>query len=241
MNIKQFFGVKSTNAKKNDEKPKIEPLGYKEPIGHEEPTDEPDEPVDKPKFMIGKYNLYNMILKKQKKNYQILVKYFGKPDKIRFKLSWLKSPFGVEQYAHKEIVNLEFVNHLKNNISHNNYAVFKQLDDMLGKLNTKVTEIDNFIYLTADQLNALKGLYYSPLIKSRPNDFDPLVRLHLKKVKDTIATKCYKKVNDKLEEISVFEIKGHMVEVDLELSSLWVSNDSFGVVIVINRIVVIGN
>lgn len=236
MNIKHFFGVKNTKSKKEDEKPK-----QVEPIGHEEPTDEPDEPIDKPKFMIGKYNLYNMILKKQKKNYQIMVKYFGKPDKIRFKLSWLKSPFGVEQYAHKEIVNLEFLNHLKNNLSHNNYAVFKQLDDMLGKLNTKAHDIDNFIYLTTDQLNALNGLHYSPLIKQRPNEFDPLVRLHLKKVKDTITTKCYKKVNDKLEEISVFEIKGHMVEVDLELSSLWVSNDSYGVVIVINKIVVIGN
>ena len=231
MNIKHFFGVKST--KTDEAKKQIEP------IGHMEPTDEPDEPTDKPTFMIGKYNMYNMFLKKQKKSYQIMVKYFGKPDVIRFKLSYLKSPFGVEQYAYKEIVNLEFVNHLKNNLSHNNYAIIKQLDDLLSKLNTKAPEIENFMYINSDQLNVLNGLYYSPLVKQRPDGFDPLVRLHLRKVKNTIATKCYQKVGDKLEPMSVFEIKGRMVDVELELSSLWVSNDSFGVVIVINKIVVI--
>lgn len=246
MNIRDFFSVKTktktketTDMKESKKKEINKNIDESKYIGHEE-VEEIDIDESKPKFMIGKYNLYNMFLEKKKKNYNIMIKHFGKSEKIKFKLSYLKSPFGVEMYSHKEIVNLEFTNHETNNLSFNNYTIFKQLDDMFSKLNTKTEESNNFININSYQLNSLNGLHYSPLLKERPNNYDPLARFHLRKVKNTIATKCYKKVDGKLEQISVFEIKGKMMEVELELSSLWISDDSYGIVIVINQITIIG-
>ena len=238
MDIRHFFGTKKPKPKpkeikKVDEVP-INDIGKLEP---DEPSDDDiveDDAIDK--FMVGKYNMYNMVLKRQRKNYQILVKHKNNIEKIRFGLSWLRSPFGVEEYAHKEIVNLEFPNHLKNNLSHNNFTIIRQIDDAFKDISK-----EKFPHLPHNFIQDIEGLSYSPLIKPRPGNYDPLVRIHLRKTKNTITTRCYKKdsTNGKLEDVSIYEIKGHMVEIEFELGSLWVSDDSYGVILIANRVIIL--
>jgi hypothetical protein len=252
MNIKHFFGVekpKPTKSTKPKESNQAKSNVSKEPtyIGHEEVLiDEINETQQSNQpdiFAIGKYNLYQMVLKKQKKqkkNYQIMVKHQGQLDKIKFTQSWLKCPFGVEEYAGKAIINLEFHNHETNNLSYNNYAIMKQIDDAFNKLNTQNPDINKFVHIPKQLLNEMDKCYYSPLIKPR-SDYDPLVRVHLKKIQNTIATQCNIKINNQLEPTSVYEIKGHALEVEFELSSMWFVGDTYGVVLVANRITILGN
>jgi hypothetical protein len=201
-------------------------------------TSEELESVEEPKYVIENFDLYDLCVKKQKINYKLFIKNKNLLSNIKIKLQWVKSPFGVEKYLFKEIINLEFTNYKNKNYSYNNYSKINQIEEAFNKLNTDSVHTNNFKHLYGSFLNDLKGLDFLPSIKMRPDKFDPLFRVHLKKTKNLITTKIFKKNKDKYEHGSIHDIKDKMLEVELELSTIWIKNNDYGLIWLIDRIII---
>jgi hypothetical protein len=226
MSIKKYFG---SNIKSNV-------------IENIDTEDIKDDIKDIEKYTIGNINLYDLWIKKQKINYKLFIKNKESIAPIKIVLSWLKCPFGVEKYFFKEIINLEFTNYKNKNYSYNNFAKISQIDEAFNKLNIDKEHVNNFKHLSNFFLGEIKELNYMPSIKTRPENFDPLFRIHLKKSKNTITTNFFfKKKDGKYEHSSVNDIKDKMLEIEIELSNIWIKNNDYGLIWIANKIIILSN
>ena len=188
----------------------------------------------KKKFMVDNYDLYNLYTVKQSKNYKLFVKEYNNTKVIRLTFNSIKLPFGIEKYEGKDIVNLEFVNHKTNNESHNNYSILKQTDKLFKKLYTSY-QIDNFKYISkfSKIIEDVEGKEYVTSVKERPGKYDPLLRVHLRKNKGVVTAGIFSKDGHIIHQD---DIKGEEVEVEIELGSLWTTNEKYGLVWYVNNI-----
>ena len=170
--------------------------------------------MEKPDVYIGDYNLKNIVLKKNRKNYSLYEFKDGVNRVITIKLTGMKIPFGVEKYGYKELINFEFLNKDKYNNSLNNYNKIKQIDSYFRGLKD------------------FNDKYYKSCIKER-DDYDPLLRVHLKKRGKNILTTIQSKNNTP---VSVYELKNALCCIELELQSLWTTDDSFGLLFCVKNI-----
>jgi hypothetical protein len=181
-------------------------------------------------YNIDNYNLLNMTFIKSKNNYKIFIKNFKQHNKLRIRTPSMFTPFGMEKYNSKDIVNLEFIDYNKNNEMYNFLSTIRQVDKFFINL-----KYDNFVSkLTNDKtkeiVSVLKNKSYISCIRPRGENFNPLLRTHVKKTKKTIQTVFYK--GDDI--INPTDIQFKMANFTIELGFLWVTDTSYGVVWYLN-------
>lgn len=131
--------------------------------------------------------------------------------KINFEGKKLYSPFGIEEYNNKFILNLEV---------NNNNEILRS-----------IKEIDNFLrsiesFYIGEKEIKLDDLEYYPIIKKR-KDKKPIIRSHIKITRKKINTEIKNEKNDRL---TIYEFpKKTKVNVILELGDLWIYKKKFGI------------
>lgn len=194
---------------------------------------------EKKEFMIESHdatgkvdlNMYNMVFIREKSNYRIHIKNFKSVTRLRLKTPLVCCPFGIEKWLNKEIVNIEFSNlngDNKDNMIHNFWAQIQQIDKFFISL-----KYDNFaknLYnvVPKDLLDIIKDKTYVSCIRPRGNKFNPLLRTHIKKTKSKIETVFFDN-DDKKNSINPYDVKGKYGQFTIELASLWINNDVYGV------------
>jgi hypothetical protein len=163
---------------------------------------------------IDSYNLKNIVFKKNKKNFAVYESQKGVNRTITIKLLGMKVPFGVEKYGFKELINFEFLNKDTNNYSLNNYNKIKQLDNYFK------------------QLDKFNDKNYRSCIRERDN-YDPLLRVHLKKKSKNILTTVIAKDGSSY---SIFGIKNRLCNIDIEIQNVWTTDSTFGILFCVKNI-----
>jgi hypothetical protein len=151
------------------------------------------------------YELNKINLIDDKKSFRI--RYSG-VNKILLNIKDVYSPFGIENYNKKDILNLELTS--ETNEKYNNIVLIKELDNYFKNLNETKKELS--------ELN-----YISPIKIISDNKIQ--IRTHLAKKLD-IKTNNQKNI----------EIKNKKFNIELEFSSIWMYNQNYGIVLTINMI-----
>lgn len=142
-----------------------------------------------------------------KKNYRI--RYNG-VDKLLYIIKNIYSPFGVEKYNNKDILNLEIENN--SNYNNNIISLLKELDEYFNDF----TKTDQKFF----------NLNYISFLKNNGNN-KFIIRTHLSK-----KLKIKAKNNDPKSII----FKNNSFSIELEFSNVWVYNNSYGLILTINLI-----
>ncbi len=140
----------------------------------------------------------------------------------------MKIPFGIEKYFFKDIVNLEFLNFENNNYCKNFYSIICQIDSFMSKLSWN-NSFQKELNLDDNLLNELKNKNYVSCLKTRPNNYDPLLRTHLSKKGSQIVTQFFTEdINKRKSFINNNELEKKIGYFVIELGSLWINNDNYG-------------
>jgi len=176
-------------------------------------------------FQIQNYNFNDINFIRDKKNYKIYIKKGNKNCRIRLLTSILSIPFGIEKYFNKYILNLSFFNIKENNSAHNFYSVLLDIDKYFMNIKDVDTAPIDLKLLVKDKT------YMSCIRETSP--YPPLLRTHIKIVKNSIITKfiSYNDVNLCIPEDKIKNKKGYFT---IELSGLWVNKDSYGLIWYLN-------
>jgi hypothetical protein len=151
------------------------------------------------------YDLNKINLIDDKKSFRI--RYSG-VNKILLNIKDVYSPFGIENYNKKDILNLELTS--ETNEKYNNIVLIKELDNYFKNLHVSKKE--------------LNGLSYTSPIKII-SDNKIQVRTHLAK-----------KIDIKTNKNKNIEIKNKKFNIELEFSSIWMYNQNYGIVLTVNII-----
>jgi hypothetical protein len=150
-------------------------------------------------------DLTKIFLVNDKNTYRIR---YGGVNKIILKVPEVYSPFGIEKYNNKEILNLEF--DYNNNDKYNILAQIKSIDNYF----LQFKERDEF-----KDLN-----YMSPIKELSGNKIS--LRCH-------VSNKLNFKTKNSLE---VPVIKKNKFNIELEFTSIWKYNENYGLLITINTV-----
>ena len=175
-------------------------------------------------YNVDKYNLYNIMLIPLKKNFKIYhAKYYPKKiyEIIKIKTLPMGIPFGIEKYNYKDILNIEFSNMNNNNTMYNFYSMISQIDKFFARLSYDKSII-NKVYIPKKILQNISGKSYTPSIRSRPHKFDSLLRTYVKS-NAVFHDTSNRHVNKK-------EIKSKSGIFTLNLNSLWISKNKYGLI-----------
>lgn len=150
--------------------------------------------------------------------YDVLCK---KPDgsakKIFINTPVIYIPFGIEEYKNKFILNIEFYHIESNNSMYNFYSYIKSLENKVAT--TNIPEIQNKTFVSC--------------IKER-NNSNPLLRLHIRHVKNNIST-------DIKNEDGSYLLSGDVslkkAECCISVSHVWITDTSFGLLFYVTKIV----
>jgi hypothetical protein len=184
--------------------------------------------------MIDENYLTNIKFTKiRHRSYKItLCKNRFKEKRIGLKVPSVRCPFGIEHYLNKKIVNIELTDYKKRNDVGNIYSIIKQIDNFMKKLSWNNVMLNGLINLVPyDMLNNIKNKRYMSCIKMRFNNFDPLLRTHIKKNENIF---CENKDYDMIT-TNPYDIKGSVCDFIITVDNLWVSTDSYGLVIYLDK------
>lgn len=186
-------------------------------------------------MIVGNLNIYDIYFKKYRNNRKIYVFKNGINNTIKIRTPYLKIPFGVENYFGKSILNVEFTNYKNNNHSLTFFTTIKQIDDLFNKFIYDKNNINKFKNLSETIFHNLDD--YNPSINMR-DKYDPLMRIHLKKTKNKITTRFYKIVNGEKTIASPYSCKGKSCRLELELSSMWIRDNKYGLIWYANEVLI---
>lgn len=176
------------------------------------------------KYIIGTFDLMNITFAENKNNFGIFIK-DNDYKKMTLKTPIIKIPFGIQEYFHKDIINIEMTNYETNNYVYNFFTTLKQIDTFFKNLQND-DFINNLNYSVSPTFKeSIKGKNYLSCIKMR-DKFDPLYRTLTKKRGSVILTKFYDKDN---KEINPFNIKNRKGSMELELAFLWTTKTDYGI------------
>lgn len=151
------------------------------------------------------YELNKITLLDDKKSFRI--RYSG-VNKILLNIENIYSPFGIEKYNNKDILNLVLSSEINKN--YNNIILIKEFDNYFKNLCQTKKELNN--------------LCYTSPIKILSDD------------KIQIRTHLAKKINIKSNNQNNIEIKNKKFNIELEFSSIWLYNQNYGIVLTVNAI-----
>jgi hypothetical protein len=151
------------------------------------------------------YELNKINLLDDKKSFRI--RYCG-VNKILLNIENIYSPFGIEKYNNKDILNLVLSS--ETNQNYNNIVLIKELDNYFKNLHESKKELNNLCYT-------------SPIKIISDNKIQ--IRTHLAK-----------KINIKSNNQQNIEIKNKNFNIELEFSSIWKYNQNYGIVLTVNII-----
>jgi len=152
-------------------------------------------------------NKSKIYLVEDKKNFRI--RYNG-VDKLLFNIKNIYSPFGIEKYNKKDILNLELTN--DSNYKNNIVSLLKELDEYFSSLSVSEPKFLN--------------LNYNSFLKNNGNN-KFLIRTH-------ISNKL--KIKSKNNDPKSIIIKNNSFNIELEFSNIWIYNDSYGLILTVNLI-----
>jgi len=185
-------------------------------------------------YCIGPFDLFDIIFIKQRNNYRLYINNNNNNSRIILRTPLMNIPFGVEKYKYKDILNLEFSN-VNTNKMYNFLTAIKQIDNFFINIMTNDIKYKIKNKLPYNLLENIKGKSYVSCIKYRKN-FDSLFRTHLRKTKNNIKS-IFKDTDDRL--LNIMDLKTNNGNFNIELESLWISNDSYGIIYYINEGVII--
>ena len=164
------------------------------------------------------FNLDKLNFQKKRKTYFIYEFENFKNKLINFKTVKLNIPFGVEFYNSKYILNIEYLN---NNFSHNQLIEIRKIE----KYFEEIKETNISLHLKED----LENKVFCSSLNKRKDSF--LFRTHLKVQKKNVISEFKKK--NKL--INYNNLKKNQGYFEIELKSLWISKDQYGLVWIIKN------
>ena len=176
-------------------------------------------------YIVGEYDLYNIVFKKMRTNYKIFcLNKSHKYDNLILSTPYMNMPFGREVYYHKDIMNIEFTNYKQDNEMFNMFTTIQHIDSFFRKLSDSKYLIKKMKYGNINK--EIYGKQYDPCIKYRPHKFSPLLRTHIKK--NTIFTDDTDK-----QPIEYNNLKSKYGKFSLHIATLWVSKYKYGLIIYI--------
>ena len=184
--------------------------------------------MDYKEYKVDKYNMYDIMITKQKKSknkYIIYALLKGKFIPLKLKLTKIKIPFGLENYNRKYIINAEF---LKTNLGENQHKKIILIDKFMKNISKNPETLKK---ISVEFKLHIKGKQYVTCLREKVG-CNPLLRLHTKmKGKNIVTTVCKNK-----EPYSILDLKGKICDVEIEFTSIWVTDWNWGFVININTI-----
>jgi hypothetical protein len=162
-------------------------------------------------FAKTKYTTnYKKVNDTSKKNYGLTDK---KNQKIKIQLNNVFIPFGMELYNSHSILNIKLMPTKYN--EHNNIV------SSLLQFDSELTDVKNFT--DTDIVNDIENKGYYPNIKKDCDDY--LLRLHIYGSPEIYATRMQRKFP-----VAPSDIKGKLANVEIEISTLWVTDNNYGYV-----------
>lgn len=162
-------------------------------------------------------------------NYKTTYKIFvgNKKEQIKFKTPPLYIPFGIEHYQNKKILNIELPN---NNRVHNFMATIQHMDSIFEQLFSS-EELQNTLKykISRNMIDNLKNKQFINSIKSG-NKYNPKIRTHVKhqlKIKNANG-------NILMPHTDLKKTSGIC---EIILDSIWINDDSYGLVYYVNEII----
>lgn len=150
--------------------------------------------------------------------------------KILFKTPIMTTPFGIEEYKGKQIINLEMTNIDANKQMKAFFKDINKYDDFFNNFK-KIDDLD------------LSNKQYCNFIKLR-GKYDPLIRMSLKRSKYRTVVECYleNSITHQQEQITTNNIrKNDKIQAIFCIDNLWIHEDKYGVSLVISKLFKITN
>jgi hypothetical protein len=184
---------------------------------------------------IEKVDFSKLYLMQDKKNYRFTLE--GKTFKLQ--VPQCESPFGVEIYNNKEIVNLHFnptitTNEDSNKV--NNFLVYLRLiEKIYEQFNNEHLDKTNipFVKLPMRFLQDISNSEFTSLFKSGIKG-GTLVRTHLMK-----NVKFYKIVDGEKKECLKSELKGKQCIPVIDVNSIWIFKKKYGLLLYISELLIL--
>ena len=178
-------------------------------------------------YIVGEYDLYNIIFKKMRSNYKIFCRNKSQENNnLTLQTPYMNMPFGREIYCYKDIMNIEFTNYKQDNIMYNMFTTIQHIDKFFRKLsNSNYSKYLSKNMRYSNTLN-LNGKQYDSFIKYRPNNFAPLLRTHIKK-----NTTFINKIDKQL--VDYNNLKSKYGKFSLHFGTLWVTKYKYGIIVYI--------
>lgn len=181
--------------------------------------------MNKGNFIIQGYDLNKIELIKNRKNYKIFCYKDGKRSRIRLLTCSASIPFGIEKFYNKYVVNLSLYNPKTNNDSHNFYSLLESIDEYFIKFKDSNK-------LPTDLKILIQDKYYTSCIKTSAK-YPPILRTHMRTSKNKIISK-FVSYDDPNKVINENSIKKKSGKFTVEIDSLWINNDSYGLIYHLN-------
>jgi hypothetical protein len=156
---------------------------------------------------INSFDKTKILIQTDKKNHRIRYNCFNI---LAFKVTEVYSPFGIEKYNNKDILNLELTNN--SNLKNNLISIIKELDTYFKEL--------------SETHEDFHGLNYTSPIKNK-DDKTIIIRTH-------ISNKL--KIKTKKETPTDIKIKNNTFNIGLEFSNIWTYGENYGLVLTTNII-----
>jgi hypothetical protein len=177
------------------------------------------------------YYMYNIKVKKLRENlYNINLFDYGKYKKIIFTMDNVISPFGIEKFENKDIINIEFSNHENSNNINNILKEITQFEKFITNITYKKLKY-NLPYQFIEQIKDKK---FVSCIKTPPN-FEPHLRVHIRKNGSHIKTVFFKKNNNnETLYVNPFTIKNIKCKFIVSVENIWITQDCYGIIYMLN-------
>lgn len=158
----------------------------------------------------------NLFLQKKFLSYTVGFMEDGDIKKVKASIPDGKSPFGFEEFNKKKILNIEL--YLKNPIHAKIYEEIRQLDNFFANLIPEKLEY----FLPEDLIKKLKNKKYNSSLRVYNNKDAPLLKTFIR-IEKNKKLPVFK--NDQQYESDVKNLPANF---EITMSSLWISNTSFG-------------
>ena len=169
------------------------------------------------------------IIKIKENTYKLNLLDYGTYKNIIFNITNTVSPFGIETYAGKDIINIEFTNYNNCNDIYNILSEINQFENFIANIHKKKLKFN----LPPMLINQLKDKKFVSCIKT-PNNFDPLLRTHIRKQGSIIKTVFYENENNNKNYVNPFSIQKKKCRFSVCAEHMWVTDDSYGIIFYLN-------